>query len=234
MQIVADGRRCLRCSDGVPVEAKLSEDPAAPASLVRTLAYALPAKPFLPPPPRHTDVGKRSFDSRPPRPGTPPAGVPFAASASPFAAVQLAGGAAGGASGEITPVLSSSPRAHAHPGQPLHPSIHPNQDPAWPAAAADQPGGLVLPRSSSLADSAHSLDQYEPAARGGGPGARYSGEVWLLQELCAGGTLQDAVERGRFHSPDGALDMPAVLATAQVRRIRRLLLGISKRSQKGL
>ena len=41
--------------------------------------------------------------------------------------------------------------------------------------------------------------------------------MWLLQELCAGGTLQDAVDRGRFHTADGALDMPAVLATAQVR-----------------
>ena len=202
MQIVADGRRCLRCSDGVPVEAKLSDDPAAPASLVQTLAYALPAKPY----------------GRPPQPGTLPAGAPAAASASPFAGARAK-------SGEITPAASSSPRAAAPapaggPPNLAHPSITPNQDPAWPAAAADQPGGLVLPRSASLADSAHSLDEAAPrndAVAIGRTGARYSGEVWLVQELCPGGTLQDAVERGRFHGPEGALDMPAVLATAQVR-----------------
>lgn len=216
MQIVADGRRCLRCSDGVPVEAKLSDDPAAPASLLRTLAYALPAKPYLPAPPRHDGSSKRSFDGRPPQPGTPPAGPPAAVGASPFVGSRAA-------SGEFTPASSASPRA-APPagGAPnlAHPSITPNQDPAWPAAAADQPGGLVMPRSASLADSAHSLDEAAPrngAAAGGRTGARYSGEVWLVQELCPGGTLQDAVERGRFHGPEGALDMPAVLATAQVR-----------------
>ncbi|KAK9841052.1 hypothetical protein WJX81_007873 [Elliptochloris bilobata] len=127
VKVVADGRRCLRCSDGIPVEAKLSEDAEAPASL--------------------------------------------------------------GA--------------------------------AWPVAAADQPGGLVPPRSSSLADSARSFDASDPTSSpnstwgSGRPGGRYAGEVWLVQELCLGGTLQDAVERGRFHGADGALDMPAVLATAQ-------------------
>ena len=52
--MVADGQRCLRGADGTPVEAALSADPAAPASLVRTFAFALPAAPYLPsPPPRH-------------------------------------------------------------------------------------------------------------------------------------------------------------------------------------
>jgi len=46
-QVVADGRRCLRFPDGTPVEVRLSEDPEAPACLLRTLAFALPALPCL-------------------------------------------------------------------------------------------------------------------------------------------------------------------------------------------
>jgi hypothetical protein len=220
---VADGRRCLRDPDGTPVEVRLSEDPEAPACVLRTHAFALPALPCLPP-------GRPSLDhvkpapalaAAPPpgagagadAPAVAPAGKPAAAAAhggprAPSSAQEPAAGAGAGAPRDAAklaksgPVPSKGSLAHASKGA----SSQPNA--AWPVTGADR--GLLTGARARAHDSSSSFDG------GVGAGTRLSGEVWLIQELCTGGTLQDAVESGRFHGADGALDVPAVLATAQV------------------
>ncbi|EFJ43051.1 hypothetical protein VOLCADRAFT_96825 [Volvox carteri f. nagariensis] len=39
-----------------------------------------------------------------------------------------------------------------------------------------------------------------------------AGETWIVMELCDGGSLAAAVRRGEFHSRNGTLDLPGVLA----------------------
>ena len=170
---MAAGQRCLRGTDGTPVEAAVSTDAAAPASLVRTLAFALPGTPYLPPPlPRQATDPVDGLAGQPDEaePGTPPLRAPTTGSSSPFTAQQV------GRTQDAANIEA-------------------------PAARSGSGGDPTSTPATQISD--------------GGEGA--GGEVWLLQELCQGGTLQDAVERGRFHNIDGALDMPTVLATATVR-----------------
>jgi len=218
---VADGRRCLRDPDGTPVEVRLSEDPEAPACVLRTHAFALPALPCLPPGRPSLDLVKPApaLASAPPpgagaaadAPAVAPAGKPAAAAAhggprAPSSAQEPAAGAGGPRDAaklaKSGAVPSKGSLANASKGA----SSQPNA--AWPVAGADR--SLLTGAHASAHDSSSSFDG------GAGAGTRLSGEVWLIQELCTGGTLQDAVESGRFHSADGALDVPAVLATAQV------------------
>jgi len=255
---VADGRRCLRCSDGVPVEAKLSEDPSAPRSLLRTRAYAMPALPCLPPahevvfakpqsrasiPVSQTATATSAATTPTFANGAGAAAPDFTASADPSdgrAAAAAAAAAAGpkkpDASVGAEPIQAAADcgKQAGTAAEPRNPGHNAGEEievgvpatsvgsaggasigstvsaAAWPAAASDA-AGVCLKRKSSLADSAHSFDgAFERQAD------RYAGEVWLIQELCTGGTLQDAVESGRFHNLDGSLDMPAMLATAQV------------------
>ncbi len=218
---MADGRRCLRDPDGTPVEVRLSEDPEAPACVLRTHAFALPALPCLPPGRPSLDLVKPApaLASAPPpgagaaadAPAVAPAGKPAAAAAhggprAPSSAQEPAAGAGGPRDAaklaKSGAVPSKGSLANASKGA----SSQPNA--AWPVAGADR--SLLTGAHASAHDSSSSFDG------GAGAGTRLSGEVWLIQELCTGGTLQDAVESGRFHSADGALDVPAVLATAQV------------------
>jgi len=220
-QVVADGRRCLRFPDGTPVEVRLSEDPEAPACLLRTLAFALPALPCLPP-------GRPSLDHVKPAPALAAAPPPGAGAGADAPAGAPAGKPAAAEANGRPRVLSFEQKLPAGGGaprddmKPAKPGTLPSPgtprasvgasatqpSASWPVASADR--GLLTGARAGARDSSHSFDG------GMGAGTRLSGEVWLIQELCMGGTLQDAVESGRFHVADGALDVPAVLATAQV------------------